>query len=181
MKNYIFELKSVENIKQEIIGESSKIFNFPKSVTFPFDDLYKQVVTKIKTLHISSECILYNSVEANNETKEFSDKSYWNENITEEEIKNYWIIGQNGQGDLWIMGIDNRIYFYDLDTEELSKQNFTELNIDFGQWLQFAYLNKQLDAIYNEDKYNEMIGKDYKEKLMEISKELLENYPYDIP
>jgi hypothetical protein len=41
-------------------------------------------------------------------------------------------------------------------------------------------LNKELDKIYDENKYNKKIGKEYMEKLKEISKELMENYPFEI-
>jgi hypothetical protein len=108
------------------------------------------------------------------------DKNYWIKNITDEEIKKYWFIGQNGQGDYWIMDINNKIYFYDHNLEEIGKHNFIDLNIDFGQWLQFAYLNKELDKIYDENKYNKTIGKEYFKKLKELSKELMENYPFEI-
>ena len=174
----MFQLKSIEGIVHKIIGNN--IQNFPKSIDFPFSALYKKVITTIKTIEISSECILYNSVEANNATKEFSDKSYWKENITTNEIKEYWFIGNNAQGDLWVMDKINKVYFYDHDLEEMAKENFIDFNIDFGQWLQFAYLNKELDQIIDGGKYKKNITEEYKKGLMKISKELLENYPFEI-
>ena len=176
----MFVIESVDDIKNKLWENSIQINNFQKSITFPFSEIYKEIVTNIKTTEISSECTLYNSVESTNATKEFSDKDYWNNDIADKEINEYWIIGHNGQGDLWIMDINNKVYFYDHDLEEMSKENFIELGIDFGQWLQFAYLNKELDKIYDEDKYNKEIGKEYMQKLKEISKELMENYPFEM-
>jgi hypothetical protein len=163
----MFTLKSIENIKNEIIRGNIQTRNFPKSITFPLDELYKEIVTKIKTTEISSECILYDSIESNNITNELSDK-------------NYWVIGQNGQGDYWIMDINHKIYYYNHDIEEIIKENFVDLNITFGKWLQFAFLDKELDKIYDENKYNKNVGKEYMEKLKEISLELNKNYPFEI-
>jgi hypothetical protein len=169
----MFSLKSIEAIKGELTGENSPR-NFPQSVTFPFADLYKEIVTKIKTSAISSECILYDSVYAYNITM-----SYWNDSA-DTELKNYWFIGQNGQGDYWIMDRKGELYFYDHDTEEAAKNNFVYLHINFGQWLQFAYLNKALDEIYFAGECNEKNKKDYAAKLGEISKGLLGNYPFEL-
>jgi hypothetical protein len=174
----MFTIKTVEEIKNEIIGGGKGGHNFPKTIDFPFDELYKSIVTKIKTVELSPECILYGSVEAVNVSKEFSDRSYWNINVGEDEIKNYWFIGSDGQGNCWLMDKANKIYFYDHDLEEMSANNFIDLNIDFGQWLQFAYLDKEFSAFFNEDNYNENAVREYMAKLGEISRGLMENYPY---
>ena len=113
-----------------------------------------------------------------NMSKAYSDEDYWSKNTDKENIKNYWFIGQNGQGDYWIMDKNGKIYFYDHDNGEIDIEKIIDLNIDFGKWLQFAYLNKELDKIYYDNKYNKDIGEKYMEKLKEISKELYENYPF---
>jgi hypothetical protein len=113
----MFIIESIENIKVKLLDKNIQTNNFSKSITFPFDELYKEIVTKIKTTEISSECILYNSVEASNMTKIYSEDDYWNENVDKNNIKNYWFIGQNGQGDYWIMDKDGEIYFYDHNNE----------------------------------------------------------------
>jgi hypothetical protein len=170
----MFSLKSLEAIKGELAGANSPIRNFPKSITFPFADLYQEIVTKIKSSTISSECILYDSDYAYNITV-----SYWNDSEGAG-LKNYWFIGQNGQGDYWVMDRNGEIYFYDHGADEAEKNNFVCLHINFGQWLQFAYLNKALDEIYFAGKYNEKTRKDYAVKLGEISKGLLGNYPFEL-
>ncbi|MDR0434122.1 MAG: SMI1/KNR4 family protein [Gracilibacteraceae bacterium] len=178
----MFRIKSIEEIKKELFGANAQVMNFPKAINFPFDELYKEIVTKIKTTEISSECILYNSVYSANMTKAYADEDYWSKNTVnaaEDAVRNYWFIGQNGQGDYWIMDINGKIYFYDHDNEEIDVEKIINLNIDFGKWLQYAYLNKELDEIYFGNKYNETIGEEYKKKLKEISKELFENYPFD--
>lgn len=174
-------IKPAEEIKEELLSNKQTIRNFPKSLAFPFNKLYLEIVTQIKTTEISSECTLLDSVEAVNETKSFSDRNYWAENYTAEAIAQFWIFGRNGQGDLWLFDPDNKIYFYDHNKEQMCKENFTELNLNFEKWLQFANLNSQLDNMYNdENEINEKKKKEYKNKLAELSTELSTNYPFGI-
>ncbi|MHC6202949.1 SMI1/KNR4 family protein [Breznakiellaceae bacterium SP9] len=176
----MFTIETIENIKKKLVQNNTQVTNFPKSIDFPFDELYKEIVTKIKTIEISAECVLYDSVYSMNMSKAYSDEDYWSKNTDKDNIKNYWFIGQNGQGDYWIMDENGKIYFYDHDNGEIDIEKIIDLNIDFGKWLQYAYLNKELDKIYYENKYNEKVGNEYKNKLKEISNELLENYPFEI-
>jgi hypothetical protein len=176
----MFAIKSLEKIKKEIIGERTQATNFPKSADFPFDELYREIVTRIETAEISSECILYDSVESANTTKAYSDEDYWSENTDKSNIKNYWFIGQNGQGDYWIMDVNGKICFYDHSNGAIDLDKMINLNIDFGKWLQYAYLNRELDNIYFEGRHTKEIGKAYKEMLKELSEELFENYPFDV-
>ncbi|WP_027383413.1 hypothetical protein [Epilithonimonas caeni] len=171
----------IEEIRTMLLVENSIKHNFPKTVNYKFDTLYSEIVTQIKTIEISSECILFNSVEAHNTTKEFSDKIYWTENITSAEIENFWFFGQNGQGDFWLFDKNNRILFYDHNQEELNPINFINLGINFQQWLQFSFLNKQLDEIY--DTIGELDNQtkiEFKKQLHSIDENLLENYPFEI-
>ncbi len=86
----------------------------------------------------------------------------------DEEISKFWIFGQNGQGDLWLFDIENKVCFLDL-------------NLTFEKWLQFADLNKQLDYIYDtENELDENQKIEYKEELYKLSKVLFEKYPFDI-
>lgn len=176
----MFTILSIQNIKEKLLINKQSIRNFPKLVSFPFAELYRDIVTQIKTVEISSECILFDSVESYNETKEFSNPDYWSEN-RKETIENFWFFAQNGQGDYWLFDAKNKVYFYDHNQEEMSTQNFTDLGLNFEKWLQFAYLNKQLDEIYEtEDEINEELKTEYKQRLEEISVLLLEKHPFEI-
>lgn len=173
-------LKTVNDIKNNLLSNKQSIRNFPKSVSFPFDELYREIATQIKTVEISSECILLDSVQSYNETKEFSNPDYWLEN-SKEIIEDFWFFAQNGQGDLWLFDNENKVYFYDHNQEEMGRENFTDLGLNFEKWLQFAYLNKQLDEIYEtEDEISEEIKIEYKERLLEIDDLLLSNNPFEI-
>ena len=137
---------------------------------------------------MSSECVLYNSVEAYIDTTEFRKSDYWTELCKQEEIESWWFFGQNGQGDLWLFDTNGKVYFYDHNQEEMRADNFVELGIDFAKWIQFADLNRQLDELYYENEKEYFVdgllklsyAEDYRMRLREISLELLQNYPFEI-
>ena len=114
----------VDEIQAELLKANIQKQNFPKNSGFTFDPLYTHIVSQMKTMEISSECILYSSVEASNTTKEFSNKAYWHERVAQSEIDTFWFFGQNGQGDLWLFDSQNTVHFYDHDKEEMHPKNF---------------------------------------------------------
>jgi hypothetical protein len=83
-----------------------------------------------------------------------------------------------------------KIYYWEYDfnynknvyTQKYSLENMVDININFGQWLQFAFLDKDNDKKMDEygsygfdnDKGFDEIMMDYCKKLNEISKELSE-------
>ena len=170
----------IETIKRELLSANSTTVNFPKKTTFDFPDNYKNVVTKIKTKELSADCILFDAVKSVNETKEFSDVDYWSENMAAEKIKDYWFFGANGQGDSWVFHNSDKVLFYDHNKGELGIDNLVDLVLNFDQWLQFAFLNKQLEDAYHNDSLTLALKNDYKSKLSELSTGLLENYPFEI-
>ncbi|WP_324023482.1 hypothetical protein QSV08_11595 [Maribacter sp. BPC-D8] len=176
----MLKILNIETIKKELLSANSTTVNFPKKTTFEFPDNYKNVVTKIKTKELSAECILFDAVKSVNETKEFSDVDYWSENMAAEKIKDYWFFGTNGQGDSWVLHSSDKVLFYDHNKGELGIDNLVDLELNFDQWLQFAFLNKQLEDAYHNDSLTLALKNDYKSKLSELSTGLLENYPFEI-
>lgn len=173
------KISTIEEIKQNILLGKIQRRNFPKAIAFKFDDLYAEIVTQIKTIEISSECILYDSIEAVNENKEYADADYWKMEPVGY-AGNYWFFAQNGQGDLWLFDANNKVFFYDHNCEEFAKENFVDLGIDFSKWLQYAFLNQEFDKLYEEDRVDDKNKKDYENKLSELSELLLANYPFEI-
>ncbi|MEW7281353.1 hypothetical protein ABW636_22425 [Aquimarina sp. 2201CG1-2-11] len=176
----MLNLKKIETIKSELILTNNSTISFPKKITFKFPEIYKILVTNIKTTEISAECILFNSVKSVNESKEFSDLDYWNKEFEIDDIKDYWFFGANGQGDSWILHQSDKVFFYDHNNGEISKENLIDLELSFDKWLQFAFLNRQFEEI----DYNESLTQDlknvYKSKLLELSNGLAKNYPFEI-
>ncbi|MCL8537696.1 SMI1/KNR4 family protein [Chryseobacterium gallinarum] len=158
-----FKIMSIEAIETEILKEKRILQNFPKTVDFPFPDRYKSLVTSIKTSEIASEAILYSSVEAVNENKSL-------------QMPDYWCFAGNGQGDRWFFDPDGNVLFYDHDDEKLQP-----MNINFGQWLQMAFIIQQLDEYSDEyDDIPETVKQHFYETLHILDPALSENYPFTV-
>lgn len=157
-----FILPALTEIKTEILKEKGTVQNFPKAIVFPFSESYKTLVTRIKTTEISSETILYNSMDAVNENKEFN-------------LPDYWCFAGNGQGDRWFMDRDQQIFFYDHDDDE----KLMPMPINFEEWLQMAFIIRQLDDCFDEyDHIPEPVRQEFYKVLNTIHPQLSEVYPF---
>lgn len=176
----MFDLIEIEALKNILLEDKNSRLNFPKKISFPFPEVYKNLVTQIRTTEISSECILFGSVESINQSNEFYKVDYWSRGFEIEKIKNYWFFGANGQGDLWILHRKNKVFFYDHNCDAISESNLTDLNLSFEKWLQFAFLNKQLESVSYKKELTNDLKNVYKSKLLELSAELKNDYPFEI-
>ncbi len=171
------QIKNIIKIKEELIKDFNHKQSFPKKVDFDFPEFYKQIVKQIKTAEISAECILYSATNSVDETNEFSDVDYWENKV---EIKKYWFIGANGQGDLWLLNKSNHIFFYDHNKGQISAEKLIDLGLIFEKWLQFAFLNKDYEEMLEKNELNRNLKDDYLKCMNKISQKLVENYPFEI-
>ena len=181
----MFSIKSTEELKNRVWNENREIIqiNIPEE-TFPFDDLYKEIVTKNKTLIISSDFILYGFNEAADTTRKYSDVFYWDKNTDQDRIKNFWFIGENSVFDFWIMYINGKIHFlkHDYGDEKFEIDKIVDLEINFENWLRYAFLNREfeevLEVFRSEDSdfkyYPENMVMEYIEKIKQMSNKLFE-------
>ena len=159
-------IRTIEEIKDIIYRENAKIMDFPVISDFIFPELYKEIVILNNTIDISTNCSLFNIIEAL-EITDFYKKNNKLLNI-------YWIIGNN-IFDYWVMDKNGKIYYWGKNEKDV-----IDVNINFEQWLQFAYLDNDNDE--NTDSYESLYEGDYDQKkfteyinkLKEISKELSE-------
>lgn len=159
-----FILPALTAIENEILKEKSAVQNFPKVIAFHFSENYKRLVTQIKTTEISSETILYNSVEAVNENKEFN-------------LPEYWCFAGNGQGDRWFLDRDQKVFFYDHDDEGKLKP----MHINFEEWLQMAFIISQLDDCFDQyDHITESVRQEFYKALNTIHPALSDVYPFTL-
>lgn len=157
-----FVILTLVEIESEILKVKSPLQNFSKTILFPFSERYRNWVTQIPTSEISSETILYNSVEAVNENKEF-------------EFTDYWCFAGNGQGDRWFLNTDDQVFFYNHDYDE----KLEPMNINFEEWLQMAFVIRQLDVYFDEyDNIPEPVQQEFYKTLNRLHPTLSDVYPF---
>jgi|GEM_PF-244460 len=159
-----FNLLTVAEMQIILEQEKHSKQNFPAVVSFPFPTLYKDIVTSIPTVSLSSEAILYGSVEAIAENKDSKHPTYW-------------IFAGNGQGDRWLLDEQDQVYFVD---HEECPVRFHPLWITFQQWLQLAFLTQQLDDWYEGEYEVNHIRPAFNHALNQIHPELAALYPFEI-
>lgn len=159
-----FKILPIEEIEARLLQGKDKVQNFPKTIDFPFPEGYKKLATAIKTIEIASEAILFNTIEAVNENKEFV-------------LPDHWCFAGNGQGDRWFLDKSGNVFFYDHDYDE----TLHPMNISFDQWLQMSYVIQQLDQYFDEyEDVSEPVRQRFYEVLRTIHPKLGENYPFTI-
>jgi len=157
-------IRTIEEIKDIIYRENAKIMDFPVISDFTFPELYKEIVMINNTIDISTNCLLYNIIESKEKTEMYQKIN--------KIIKNYWFIGEAGF-DYWVMDKKGKIYYW-----ERPKEETIDVNINFEQWLKFAYLDKDNDKILKKYEgfdpivYEQGDKIEYNNKINEISKEL---------
>lgn len=157
-----FIILTLAEIESEILKVKSPLQNFSKTISFPFSERYRNLVTQISTAEISSETILYNSVEAVNENKEF-------------DLTDYWCFAGNGQGDRWFLNTDDQVFFYNHDYDE----KIEPMNINFEKWLQMAFIIRQLDVYFDEyDNIPEPVQQEFYKTLDILHPTLSDIYPF---
>lgn len=160
----LLRIWTIEEIETEILKAKKGRQNFPRTLEFPFSERYKNIVTQIKSTEISSETIIYDSVEAANENKDF----HW---------PDHWCFAENGQGDRWLLNGSNFVFFYNHDGDE----RLEPMYITFEQWLQMAFVIRQLDEYCNESEtLEESVKQRFYEVLHTIHPRLSENFPFSV-
>lgn len=159
----LFKIPDIEKAEAEILNNKGLFQNFPATIDFPFPERYKKIVTRIRTIELASEAILFSSVESVNENKESG-------------FREHWCFAANGQGDRWFLDRNENVFFYDHDEESLKP-----MDIHFDQWLQMAFIIHQLDRYFDElDEIPEPVQQDFYAALNGIHPGLSENYPFRI-
>ena len=157
-----FAILTLVEIESEILKVKNPVQNFSKTILFPFSERYRNWVTQIPTAEISSETVLYNSVEAVNENKEFA-------------LTDYWCFAGNGQGDRWFLNTDDQVFFYNHDYDE----KMEPMNINFEEWLQMAFVIRQLDMYFDEyGNIPEPVQQEFYKTLNRLHPALSDIYPF---
>ena len=173
---YNFKIKTIKQIKEEILKENSLKMEFIEDIKFSLPELYKEIIIKNKNINISSSCEIYSF----NIALDITEKS--NFEIEEKSIK-YWFFGEDYSDGYWVIDKNGKIYYKDCeyisDGKIYNLKNIIDLNINFEQWLQFAYLDfeneKALEKIFDsgfDEIILESMEKDTINKYLNLLKEI---------
>ena len=169
---FMFKLKLLPEdffnicIKRNV--EIKKLDKLPK-----LDNNYLLFITKYQGVEIIPDISIFNYEEALNENR-------YLESHYPEISRCYWSIGQAGQGDGWFLNkIDNTIFHYNHDTGEYTKSGFTNLGIGFSQFIQLAFLYRDLEHLLDEgETLTDIIKTEFINSVNSISNKLFNVYPF---
>ena len=169
---FVFKLKLLPEdffnicIKRKV--EIKKLDKLPK-----LDNNYLLFITKYQEVEIIPDICLFNYEEALNENR-------YLESHYPEISRCFWSIGQAGQGDGWFLNkIDNTIFHYNHDSGEYNKSGFTNLGIDFSQFIQLALLHRDLEHLLDEgETLTDNVKTEFINSVNSISNNLFNVYPF---
>jgi len=108
------------------------------------------------------------------ENAEFSDPDYW---VEGQEGASWWIFGETGQGDHWLLHTDNQVYFFDHDRGLRSSVAFIPFVESFPQWIKAA---EALAVLSGEAEVTPAVLGAVRLTLDHISPGLASRYPFDL-
>ncbi|OSI08073.1 hypothetical protein [Neisseria canis] len=168
----MFTIQSEDNIFEDFKRRSTKITKLDKLPKL--DNLYLLFLSEFEGLQISSSIFIFGYEKALNENR-YLEKNY------PECSEQFWVIGAAGQGDEWFINKSNYlIYYYDHDLGEYENSAFDCLNISFLQFLQLAYLYKELED-YQDNHYdlNSETQLQFINAVNMLHKNLFDIYPFE--
>ena len=92
---------------------------------------------------LEPDMILFSGARAQRENAEFLARDYWLDEVSEE----WWIFGESGQGDHWLLHTDSQVYFFNHDRGQRSPDRFDFVVESVAQWVEVASLLRAADGI----------------------------------
>ncbi|WP_052460878.1 hypothetical protein [Microbacterium gorillae] len=127
------------------------------------------------TMEISTDIIAFSPEHARTITDEYRHPRYW-ESL--EVDTRWWFVGENGQGDRWLLGPDGGIWLFDHNHGELATHLFEPLRIDVTEWLILGHALRAFERLG--DPTDDDIAR-LDAVVESISPGLAERYPYELP
>lgn len=139
----------------------------------PLDSFYLSLLAKCNKMEITPDIRLFGYEEALQENR------YLNSHYPDI-AQRLWIIGDTGQGDSWFLDKEKGcILFYDHDQGEYSNmQQFICLEISFFEFLQMAFLCKEVEYYITENTMDTNKMEAFKKAIDSIKDNLYELYPF---
>lgn len=171
----MFEIESVDKLLENCRKRDKLLTDVNISSLSVNDTNYVSFISKYDKFEITPDIVVFNyeeAIKANN----YLSREY-------PEIANeVWQIGCTGIGDQWFIDKESlSILFFDHDQGVYTDAEFTDLNIDFKDFLQVASLVRSLEDFLddNTDFDKEKVETEFMTALNGITPELYENYPYN--
>lgn len=90
-----------------------------------------------QTREICGDIRAFDAATAASTSNEYHDHGYW----VELEVDKRWlVIGDNDQGDHWLLGPDGEVWFFDHNYGERAAELFEPLEISVTEWLMLGHL-----------------------------------------
>lgn len=162
--------------EKEILKELDENIR-PKKITNVelFNDFYSYFLSTYTDVEITPDINIFSYENAIKENK------YIEENYPDV-ADVLFIIGTTGQGDSWFINKKNgNILFYDHNQGEYSgHDSFIDLNISFMEFLQMAFLYRDLEKLLDnqDDEIEDQQINNFKETLNSIKSDLYQLYPF---
>ncbi|WP_312901945.1 hypothetical protein [Chryseobacterium taichungense] len=162
--------------EKEILKELDENIR-PKKITNVelFNDFYSYFLSTYTDVEITPDINIFSYENAIKENK------YIEENYPD--IADFlFIIGTTGQGDSWFINKKNgNILFYDHNQGKYSgHDSFIDLNISFIEFLQMAFLYRDLEKLLDDqdDEIEDQQINNFKETVNSIKSDLYQLYPF---
>lgn len=127
------------------------------------------------TTRLSADIIAFSPEEALAQTEIIQDPARWE---ALERDDRWAAIGRSSASDLWLLGPDGAVWFFDGNYGELATHLFDSLGISITEWLVLAHALNRFEKI--EDPTDDDVMR--LDMLLEsISPDLADRYPLDLP
>lgn len=141
----------------------------------PLDKPYQSFLSTYEGMEITPDLIIFGYEEALGENR-YLESDY------PDISKKLWIIGSTGQGDNWLIDReDGRVLFYDHNQGEYSgMEQFVRLHISFMEFLQMAFLYRDLEeALDEKESLDQAEMENFRKAVNEIHAALFKTYPFN--
>lgn len=138
----------------------------------PEDPRFRALVDT--TRELSGDVRAFDAQRAARESSEYLDPGYW---VDLEVDKRWLVIGDNDQGDQWLLGPDGEVWFFDHNFGERAPHLFDALEISVTEWLMTAHA---LGRAEESDPPTPLLREKLRATLDAISPGLADRWPYEL-
>lgn len=170
MTKSLFNKKSFEECLSLCTLKKSLIKNLNK---IPFNNtVYTNFISTYQGIEITPDIFIFSYEEA------LKENEYLVQQYPEISVDK-WMIGSTGQGDSWFLDKKSEhIFFYNHDKGEYCNEGFTDLLINFEEFIQLGFLCKDIEDYTDREEPSKDFDSQVEISLKSIHESLYELYPF---